>query len=560
VKVIVGAAVVLAACVLLFFLDLGSAPLNTKGEPRAGLQVQAQLRSGNWILPRLNGRFLPSKPPLFPWLGGLAALATGSLDELALRLPSALLATAIVLVVFWRANGRWGATAGMCASLVLATSFEWLRAAREARVDMTETAFIVGALVVFERAVNVPVPSLPLIGLLYLCVGLAVLAKGPVGIVLPALVGFTYLALRRDLGRLRHLHLVAGTAIVLFIAGSWYALAAASGGTSFMKLVYRENLLRFVRTGGPGGSHVHPFYYYVPGFLTGFLPWSPFLVPLAARLYRDRATLDARGSLYPLVWFVVVFLFFSASAGKRTVYILPAYPAVALLLGAWWSGLIHESSVLTPTLARVLRVVNVVGAAALGAVLLIVIASALGAEPLTLLTPLFHPRDQANVPLVQAILRERAAALGLGMAILLAVTGIFAFSVPRHGWAAVFLWLVVLCGGITTVINAVFYPEFARRRSLKTFLTSIRQVVHDSDDLAFYRTFDFGAVFYAGRDIRELRDLPASAGEQRTYLLIWDDDWQRLAADERARLERLSDSNPTDAKSGRRLILARLRS
>ncbi len=549
---------VLGACLLLFFVNLGSAPLNTKGEPRVGLQVQEQLRSGDWILPRLNGRALPSKPPLFPWLGGLTALVTGSVDEFALRFPSALMATAVVLMVFWWATRRWDATAGVCASLILATSFEWLRAARVARVDMTHTAFLVGALISFELAIAGPASNVTFIFLFYVSMGLAALTKGPVGIILPALVALTYLALRRDLGRLRHLRLAAGSAVALVLAGSWYVLALLSGGGGFLDLIYRENVLRFVRTSSHGGAHVHPFYYYVPGFLAGFLPWSPLLLPLGIHLYRSRTALQTRGYLYLLVWFAAVFLFYSASAGKRTVYILPAYPAVALLLGAWWSGLIRASPLLTPRVHRTLRAINAIGAAALIVMLLIVVASALGAQPLSLLTPLLHPRDQANLPLIQEILHDQAAVLSLSIIALLAVTAISAVALTRLSWAVVFLWLVVVSGGMATVVNAVLYPELARRQSVKSFLASVREMVPDSDDLAFYRTVDFGAAFYAGRHVEELDTLTQS-GARPMYVLIWEEDWQRLGPDARDRLERLRESNPTESQGRRRLLLTRLR-
>src|SRR5262249_45049448 len=150
---------------------------------------------------------------------------TGAVDEFSIRLPSALMATVVVLMVFAWGTGRWDLHAGVCASLILATSFEWLRAARVARVDMTHTAFLVGALFCFELAVAGPATNVTFIFLFYLCMGLAALTKGPVGIVLPALVAVAYLALRRDLGRLRHLHLAAGIVVTLLLAGSWYVLA-----------------------------------------------------------------------------------------------------------------------------------------------------------------------------------------------------------------------------------------------------------------------------------------------------------------------------------------------
>ena len=98
---------------------------------------------------------------------------------------------------------------------MLATSFEWLRAPTSARVDMTLTAFLTGAFIALDRALSAAKPSPWALVCFYACMGLAALAKGPVGIILPSLVALVYLGLRRDLGRVGQL------------AGSWYAPAIA---------------------------------------------------------------------------------------------------------------------------------------------------------------------------------------------------------------------------------------------------------------------------------------------------------------------------------------------
>src|SRR5687768_4136531 len=97
----VWALALLAFSLFLYVWRLGEIPFYTKGEPREAVQVWEEVHSGEWVLPLRNGRELPSKPPLFHWIGGATALVTGTVDEFAVRFPSALLATLAVLLTFW---------------------------------------------------------------------------------------------------------------------------------------------------------------------------------------------------------------------------------------------------------------------------------------------------------------------------------------------------------------------------------------------------------------------------------------------------------------------------
>src|SRR6185436_5393594 len=204
---------------------LNTVPFYTKGEPREATVVWEIYTSGEWILPLRNGHIIPSKPPLFHWLGTLLSLADGGISELTIRLPSALLATTSVLLTYAVGTAVWGAEAGLVAGIILATSFEWARAAVSARVDMTLTVCMVAAFLLFfalyHRGQVARWQALSLFALL----GLATLAKGPVGALLPALTVGIFLVLRGDLRFLRQLHLVPGSVVFVLIAGSWYGLA-----------------------------------------------------------------------------------------------------------------------------------------------------------------------------------------------------------------------------------------------------------------------------------------------------------------------------------------------
>jgi len=143
-------AILAAFCFVLLFLGLGELPFYTRGEPREGLVVWEMYRSGNWILPAVNGDYIPFKPPLFHWFALLVSYLFGRVDEFTLRLSSALLATAGVLVIYRVAARRWGQTAGIVAGLVLVTCAEWWRAGTDTQVDMTLAFFISAACLYFD--------------------------------------------------------------------------------------------------------------------------------------------------------------------------------------------------------------------------------------------------------------------------------------------------------------------------------------------------------------------------------------------------------------------------
>jgi 4-amino-4-deoxy-L-arabinose transferase-like glycosyltransferase len=556
---LVWAAALFAFSLFLYFWGLGRMPFYTKGEPREAIEVWEEVHNGHWILPMRNGRDLPSKPPLFHWLAGLTSLALGEVNEFSVRFPSAALATLSVLLVFWVGAKKWGTAAGVYAGFMLATNFEWMRAATTARVDMTLTAFLIAAFLALDRIVSAAKPTMASLVCFYASMGLATLGKGPVGVLLPALVALSYFALRGELRRLRGMHVIAGGALVAVIAGSWYGLAIAHGGRAFVhKQLWVENVGRFFAADVSGAGHEHPFYYMIGGFFTGFAPWSFFVIPLGIYLYQKRRRLDALGYLYPIVWFTVVFVFYSISQSKRTVYLLPIYPAAALLLGAWWSQIAGDPSAVPPLLTRVLRVASIVLALLVIAAVGLLLAVGLGAEPLSWVLPLLHPKDQANLPLLENLLRARFVHFALFLAALVPMMAIFFFSLRQKNWALLFATLVAFVASGEAVVDEVFQPALAAQRTFKPFMESVRGVVDPNDNLYFYRAFDYGAVFYARRHIRPLHDGfgDPSVPDRRSYVLLWQSEWQKLSSEQRARLQHLLTSSGTGPKGRDALVFA----
>src|ERR1700757_3245390 len=130
---------IVSACFVLYFWDLGHAPFFDKQEPREALVIWEIHHSGNWILPLRNGNEIPAKPPFYHWLGAVVSKIANRVDEATTRLPSAFLGTLGVLLTYAAGVALWGRSAGLVAALVLSTSLEWRETATAARVDMTFT-------------------------------------------------------------------------------------------------------------------------------------------------------------------------------------------------------------------------------------------------------------------------------------------------------------------------------------------------------------------------------------------------------------------------------------
>lgn len=303
-----------------------SPPIANRGEAREGLIVRTIVREGEWVLPRREG-LLASKPPLFHWIAAAIALPLG-LSDAAVRTPSVLAAWIVLLSTF--AIGRsvgeqrvaWLATAAL-----LGTVGFW-RSALEARVDMVFTACVCVSLAAFYRWYldRGRVAR----ALVYLGGAAAVLAKGPVGAVLPALVIGGFLLARRDGAALRRLWApwpALGAAVLVL---GWYALAYQRGGNEFVAVhVFRENVDRFVGREGFEGRRAHRPLKLLGEFAVHLFPWNLALF-FALRRRREGGGPDVAGRFLH-VWWLVVLGFFSLAGGKRGVYLLPLYPAIALL-------------------------------------------------------------------------------------------------------------------------------------------------------------------------------------------------------------------------------------
>jgi 4-amino-4-deoxy-L-arabinose transferase-like glycosyltransferase len=303
-------------------------------------------------------------------------------------------------------------------------------------------------------------------------------------------------------------------------------------------------------------GHSHPFYYYFPTLLSGLLPWTPFVIAALIAALRSRTARRDPRIGFPLVWFAVVFVFYSVADAKRSVYLLGLYPAAALLTGWWWSAVVRgteRAEWLTGKGARV--VVAILGVVAL-VPLVSTIAEGIGLAPLSLLAPVLAPKDRANLPLVSAIIDAHLGLVLAGTAAMVGALLVAQRALQRREPMRLLVATTAFAVALWTVIFTVFQPELARLRTLAPFMQRATQIA-DGRPLAFYpRSFDFGAMFYAPAGTHHWKP-GRRAGAGPHYLLIWDTELVNLPASDQAKLEVLAKSEGTDPRGRQHLVLVR---
>jgi len=321
----------LVTCAAVLFLwQLGGHDLWAPDEPYFGEGAREMVVDGEWWVPHVNGVVTTDKPPLFFWSIAALSLPGGEVNGWTARLPSALAALGTLLLVAWIARRRRGEAAAWLVIPVLATTLMFWDKARWAQIDSLLCCLIWVALTAFEawRAGEARGARAGL--LFWAAAGLAVLAKGPVGLLLPLGIALATLATDRRLGEWRRFAPLAGPALFAALVGGWMLAATLAVPEYSVWGALREH---FLERGLHGMHHRQPPWYYLTVLPVHLLPWSG-LVPAALLLaWRRRDATDR----FLLVVAAFVVLFFSVSTEKRDLYVLPAVPAFALMVSSFLS-------------------------------------------------------------------------------------------------------------------------------------------------------------------------------------------------------------------------------
>ena len=339
----------LVVVIPLFSLGVSNHGLWTADEPRVAEIGREMAETGNWAVPTLNRKPFLEEPPLY--YGALAfTFKTLGVSDKTARIPSAVFSFASVLVVFFTANLLFGSRVALLSGLILATTGEFFRVAHWVIVDGALAFFIMSAMGLFITGYLSENKKKKLISyvLLYVSCTFAFYTKGFIGIVIPGLTILVFLAVERNLRELLKMRMWLGALIFITMTLPWFIALWQQAGAEYLKVFFVHNHLQRFLPAGMAGSisgsvsgHHSPFYYYLTGFPTGFLPWSILLVPVFYYAFSKTGqsnTTDAaspKGRLFAKCWFFSGIVFLSVASTKRTLYLMPIFAPMAMLTAAY---------------------------------------------------------------------------------------------------------------------------------------------------------------------------------------------------------------------------------
>ncbi|HZF37654.1 MAG TPA: glycosyltransferase family 39 protein, partial [Blastocatellia bacterium] len=467
----------LLLCAVVFFYGLGRLPFVGPDEPRYAEVAREMYTTGDWITPRLGGINWFEKPALTYWLLAVGYSLFGE-NEFGARFGIAVVATFGALLLYFFGRRARSARFGYLSAAALVTCGLWPGFARGVTCDLTLTVAIEIALLSFFlwESKESRVGADRLWYVFCFALGLATLAKGLVGVALPAMVIAPYLILtgawRSQLRPRLIISIMFGALIFLATAAVWYAPVVATNGRAFIdEFIIGHHFQRYLSN---KYRHPQPFYFFSLVALAGSFPWSFYLLSSVGRtlvrpwLGQTEVRPTDRLHIFLLLWIAAPIAFFSFSGSKLPGYILPIFPAVALIIGGelerWWSD---ESR---PPVAPQLLIAALTAAAGIGA-----------------------------VPLLQRELGVSARdAWLMGSVVVLAAAVHLGLLFFKSGRVAT-LYLPVGLAVIVVAAAHLVFPGLGNRESLKSLSLMALQAARHSEQLVFLINNNQSVNFYATR-------------------------------------------------------------
>lgn len=468
--------------------------------------------SGDYVTPRINGIKYFEKPPLVYWATAAAIRVVGT-SELAVRSPILLFSLLGGIAVYVAGRRLFGRAAGLLSALALATAPLWLGLGQVLLLDMPVSALLTVSLLAFLLAVREPAGwnrRLLLWGF-YAAAALAVLAKGLIGVVIPALVIGAWILLTRQWRLIPVALAPTGILVFLGVAAPWHLLASKAHPEFAWFYFVHEHFERYLST---VHDRYEPPWYFIPVLLGGLLPWTLFL-PQALRSAWRAESAERRETLFLALWAALVFGFFSLSDSKLMPYVLPAVPPLALLVGRWLGNLPTQPEAGSRSPLRpALWVLLLLG---------LTLAAAVTFWP----TPPEGTKDRAFVDLLGGFRPL--------LALSFATIGLAPFLMDRLGRRRATLLALVLGNALLFSILGALAPRFDDHRSTQSLAQTLLPQLRPEDEVASFRFYPHTLAYYLKRRITivgytgEL-DFGAKNDDTRTWVIDEAEFWRRWNA------------------------------
>lgn len=467
-----------------FFVNIGANSLWDGNEGFYAEPPREMIESGDWLVPTYNYAPRFKKPPFTSWIIGTSYKLLG-VSEFSERLPIAFAAVFTILITYWFGRTLNGSGTGLAAAVILATSLKFMVYSRQFAGDIFLTFFITTALACFARSMlEADSKTRKLYTLLaYGAIGLGILDKGVVAVVVPFAAVGIFIVLVRHWPDLKLLVNPLGYLIVLLIGAPWYLLMIHKYGWEFFQVnILQETVMRYV-SNQLGGRAVD-FYFGI--YFAEAFPWSFFIIPVFGywirwlrKEWKRISLVEIRASLHllPLVWFIFVFVFFSLSVGKRAVYIVPLYPAAAILIGYYFTTNLYDTG-------RKVRLVHQAATLLLAAICLIgSVVLFLAHRKLEYQTSLIY------IPMTSLIF------MGIGQ-----LWVFFRRKFQRQ------LEILALTGFLLIFSLTLLLPSLEYYRPIPRFAQIIQQNAQPSDEVGTFLVDTPSLMFYTRRKIFQCND------------------------------------------------------
>lgn len=317
------------AAAALLFAGNGSLLITDSVESNYALTAKEMVLSGDWLSPQIYSHYWYDKPIFFYWLTALAYKMFG-FTEFASRFFPALSGLGSVALLAWGASKLENARSGFFSALVLLSSVEFFLISKSVITDAVLFFFFSATLLFFYLGYRDGRARYWYI--MYAAAGLAVLTKGPIGVLLPGLIIMLFLLWQRDWRVLKRMHLVSGILLCAAVAVPWYAVMYSLHGSDFINTFFgTHNFLRATVSEHPRDD---VFYYYTLVNLLALFPWSGLIPWAAYKWWRQGQRSLEEQQKFLLLWALVVFVFFQCMATKYITYTYPLLFPASLLLGS----------------------------------------------------------------------------------------------------------------------------------------------------------------------------------------------------------------------------------
>lgn len=494
----------LSVAVLPYWIGIGTSTLWDANEAFYAETPRVMIETSDYISPSFNDKPRFNKPPLTYWIVAVSYHIFG-VSEWSERLPIVLAAIGLIAAAFVIGRTVWDTQAGLWAAIAMATLPRFLMHSRRTSIDVFLSLFMGLTLMFFVLAELRPQRRRLWLWLMYASVGLGFMTKGPVAVVLPGAVFFFYLLIERRLRDIGKMMVPAGLAIFLAIVVPWYLLVYQKhGGSYIVSFILEENISRYTDEGwGPQRS----FTFYIGALMGDLFPWSILLIAaLAFVIFRRRWGERVFGeTAFPFarllaLWIAVIVGFYSLSRNQQDQYVMPAYLAAAVLVGAVIAAFVEGRAVM-----RWFLVAAGLLLATCGGVIV------------------YFDMRSANLDL--------AGIFAIGVALIGGGIAVSVFSLKRKTLAAVISQTLALVA-LMWIFVVVTLPDFERYKPVKPLADMISGSAPADAAVGYYRYTAPTMVFYMRRPVLEYFEeeqaVQLLTGSEPAYLIMRRDEYDAI--------------------------------